>query len=126
MNTNRARILVCDDEEVVREVVAAALDAGGYEAVCASGGVAALEAFEADADGFALAIVDRRMPDLDGLEVIARLRAARPRLPILLASGGHDAPAELQQLPGPPVALLPKPFRPSGLLSLVATQLAPA
>lgn len=126
MHSPRARILVCDDEEVVREVVAAALDAGGYEAVCASGGAAALEAFAKAPDGFALAIVDLRMPDLGGLEVIARLRAARPELPILLASGAHDAPAELRALRGPPVALLPKPFRPSGLLALVATQLTPA
>jgi CheY-like chemotaxis protein len=125
MSEPKPRILVVDDEDFVREVIEATLRSGGYLVESASSGEEALRSFELAPQAYALAIVDRRMPGLDGAAVIRRLRALRADLPILLSSGAADAGQELASLPGPPVQALPKPFRPAALLAAVASQLGP-
>lgn len=120
MTTQPQRVLVCDDEEFVREVIEAALSRAGFTPVSTGTAEAALREFQGAASEFVLAIVDRRLPGADGVALIGQLRALRSDLPVLLASGAQEAPFELERLPGPPVALLPKPFRPSTLLNAVA------
>lgn len=124
MTTNPRRILLCDDDEFVREVVEAALRAGGFDCVSTGTAEAALREFSAAPGEFALAIVDRRLPGFDGVALIGLLRALRADLPVLLASGAHAASSELEHLPGPPVGLLHKPFRPSALRLAVTDLLA--
>jgi CheY-like chemotaxis protein len=116
-------ILVVDDEDVVREVIEATLRSGGYRVECAANGVDGLRKFEAAPEAYSLAIVDRRMPGLDGAVLIEKMRALRADLPILFASGGVDPAPGLERLPGPPIQALNKPFRPAGLLMAVAEQI---
>ncbi len=76
------RILIVDDEERMVGVVAAALTRAGYECEgCASGeaALAALEARGADA-----VVTDWKMPQMDGLELLRRLQARQPGLPVVL------------------------------------------
>ncbi|MBL8801772.1 MAG: response regulator [Planctomycetes bacterium] len=123
MSPKPARVLVCDDERFVLEVVLAALEAGGYEAVGFEDPRAALSAFQAAPQGFDLAIIDRRLPHQDGLGVVAALRAQRPDLPVIVASGARSHGESWPPFAGPAPSVLDKPFRPSALLAAVANAL---
>lgn len=123
MSPKTARVLVCDDERFVLEVVLAALEAGGYEAVGFEDPRAALSAFQAAPQGFDLAIIDRRLPHQDGLGVVAALRAQRPDLPVIVASGARSHGESWPPFAGPAPSVLDKPFRPSALLAAVANAL---
>jgi DNA-binding NtrC family response regulator len=81
------RVLVVDDEDAVRHVVAQSIDRMGLCPVEAPGAQAALDAFAADTASFAMAIVDFRLPGMDGLELIRRFRAVRADLPVVLMTG---------------------------------------
>lgn len=79
------RILVADDEEAVRDYFGRLFPAPGYEVHGAAGGREALEKIAAD--GFDMMILDLVMPDMDGLEVLRRVREIRPDIPVLVITG---------------------------------------
>jgi CheY-like chemotaxis protein len=68
------RILCVDDDEYIAQMVVAVLERAGYKVEWAADGQAALERIVADADFFGLVITDHRMPRLDGLELVRKLR----------------------------------------------------
>ncbi len=79
-------IAVVDDEPAQRELLAAALRSSGYEvALCADGN----EALEA-ASRCNLMLLDVRMPGMSGLEVLERVKAERPELPVILLTAFID------------------------------------
>jgi two-component system, chemotaxis family, chemotaxis protein CheY len=81
-----ARILIVDDDPVLRRALRDVLEAAGYDVTDAADGDAALRSYgERGAD---LVLVDLFMPKRDGLEVIQTLRAAIPRPLIVAMSGG--------------------------------------
>lgn len=80
-----ARILVVDDEPHVCNAVARALSLMGYEAQEANSGYAALQRLNDQA--FDLMILDMRMPELDGIEVMQRAHQQYPDLLILVLTG---------------------------------------
>jgi len=67
-----ARILVADDEDGLRWVLEKGLRQAGYDVTAVKDGTAALEAFEAEP--FDLVFLDVRMPGIDGLTLLGRLR----------------------------------------------------
>jgi DNA-binding response OmpR family regulator len=81
-----ARILVVDDDHVLRGALRMFLEAAGYDVIDAADGDAALRLYgEQGAD---LVLMDIFMPELDGLEVIRAMHAAIPRPQIVAMSGG--------------------------------------
>ena len=78
-----SRILVVDDEPMVRALIARALTDEGYEVVVVANGRAALEAARGAKAGFDLIITNSYMPGLSGPELVARVREDFPNLPIL-------------------------------------------
>jgi HD-like signal output (HDOD) protein/CheY-like chemotaxis protein len=87
-----ARILIVDDEAIIREPIASALRGRGHEVVCASNASAAWEGIrDAPPD---LVLLDIRMPQIDGLTFLRKLRSTPPtsRVPVLLLSSmsGRD------------------------------------
>lgn len=102
-------ILLAEDEELLRACARRGLESAGYQVIAVGGGEAALEAFAANPRVSAV-VSDIRMPGLDGVELVRRLRGARPDIPVLLVSGYADA-AERDALAGMDVRFLPKPFR---------------
>jgi two-component system, cell cycle response regulator CpdR len=78
-----ARILVVDDEPMVRALIARALSDDGYEVVAVANGRAALDAARGAEARFELIITNNYMPGLSGAELIARVRSDFPDLPIL-------------------------------------------
>ena len=89
-----ATLLIVDDDPVALALLAEVLVGEGYVVRAASGGAACLEL--AAREPFELAIVDLRMPDMDGLEVIRRLAVIRPGIPIIIltAFAGIDTAIE--------------------------------
>jgi two-component system cell cycle sensor histidine kinase/response regulator CckA len=89
--TNVRRVLVVDDEAMLRSLVSRAFRERGYEVVEASDGVAALEATHALSRPFDLVITDSRMPGLDGPHLVERLREAYPEMQIIHLSGSQGS-----------------------------------
>jgi signal transduction histidine kinase len=91
-----ARVLVVDDEPMVRTVTAKLLRLRGHSAVEADGGVAALALLAAPPDGapFDIVVTDLSMPQMSGRELATAVRALYPALPVLLLTGDTDAEAE--------------------------------
>ena len=81
-----ARILVVDDDDLVRETVAAQLEAAGFATLVASSGIEALALIEAGEIVDAM-VSDLTMPGMNGMTTIQRARALRPGLPCFLLTG---------------------------------------
>ena len=107
------KVLIVDDEEVVRRTLRDSLRVLAVEVHEAEDGQQALElALQEDFD---LVISDYMMPRLDGLELAAECRRKKPALPFIIVSG-HSL-ANLDRLDE--VYFLQKPFRCQDLLNLV-------
>lgn len=78
-----SRILVVDDEPMVRALIARVLTEEGYEVVAVANGQAALDAARGAEAGFDLIITNNYMPGLSGPELIAQVRKDFPDIPIL-------------------------------------------
>jgi CheY-like chemotaxis protein len=78
-----ARILVVDDEPMVRALITRALTDEGYEVIAVANGRAALDAARGAEIGFDLIVTNNYMPGLSGPELVSRIRQDFPDLPIL-------------------------------------------
>lgn len=119
-----ARILLVDDDPMLRKVLQATLEAQGYDIVGVDDGKAALKIFSPQK--FDIVITDVVMPEMDGLEFILRLRKDHTSVPILaLSGGGRSRNMEVLEHAGTfgATAVLPKPFLPEQLVQLIATLL---
>jgi signal transduction histidine kinase len=85
-------VLVVDDDDAVREVTAGLLSDLGYDVLEAGSGGAALELVERNAEINAV-VLDFAMPGMNGADLARELRARRPEVPILFATGYADAKA---------------------------------
>ncbi len=81
----KPRVLIIDDEEAVRSSLRMIFDYEGYEVLLAANGPAGLKM--AEQDGPDLIFVDIKMPQMDGLEVLKRLKAKEPSPPVVVLSG---------------------------------------
>ena len=84
----RGRILVVDDEAMVAGVLVDYFQDQGFEVSTAEGGIQALSKLaKAPAD---VVLLDVRMPEMDGIEVLRRIRASHPRVGVLMMTGNDD------------------------------------
>ena len=88
-------VLLVEDEELLRSSLKRLLERNGYEVVARENGRLALETLDrADREGAAFDIVlsDVRMPDMDGLALLERVKLRHPRTPVVLmtAFGERD------------------------------------
>lgn len=83
--TSMTRILIIDDEPLIRQALSDYLEELGYQTAMAADGAQGLA--RAREGGFDAVLVDLRMPRVDGLEVIAALKREQPELPIIVISG---------------------------------------
>jgi len=118
-------ILVADDEEGVRSLVASVLEEAGYTVELASDGGEVVKRLRELGDRVRLVILDLTMPALGGGEAATELRQIRPDIPIIAMSGYGDL--ELMQHFGQAGVddFLPKPFSPGQLAAKVRDALAP-
>jgi CheY-like chemotaxis protein len=118
-----ARILVVDDDDILRGVNEAVLSLAGYGTDSAADGEEAL-AMLAIGD-FDLVLTDCNMPRLDGIGLVRAMRAAGNRTPIMMVSGSLAGDGKLPEDVHREVTVaLPKPLRTLELLAGVARALA--
>ena len=112
------KILVADDDALIRRLLLALLTKLGHEVVAAEDGNAALKAFEAPSPP-ALAILDWVMPGLNGVEVCKKIRAttSKPRPYVLLLSAKSDKQEIIAGLDAGADDYLVKPFDPMALMA---------
>jgi two-component system, OmpR family, KDP operon response regulator KdpE len=109
-----ARILVVDDEPPIRKLLRMGLGAHGYEVLEAPNGRTALELLGRDP---ALVILDLGLADIDGLELLGRIREARPTLPVVVLSSRGDEGGKVEALDMGADDYVTKPFGMNELLA---------
>jgi CheY-like chemotaxis protein len=111
------RILLVDDEPLVRASTAGMLSELGYEVVEAASAEEALSVLDREPhmDGI---ITDHLMPGMSGVDLAHAIRVKRPGTPVLLLSGFAEAEGMAAEL-----SLLTKPFRQSNLVEALAALL---
>jgi CheY-like chemotaxis protein len=115
-----AHILLIDDDDSVRRSLAKILERAEHRVTAAADGAEGLRALQEDRPD--LIITDVYMPEMDGIEILIRIRDADPELPVVVISGGGFAPADFvledaSQLGAD--AILSKPFERSVVLDTV-------
>ncbi|MDX1420473.1 MAG: response regulator [Rubricoccaceae bacterium] len=114
-----ARILVVDDEPMVRSVTANLLRFKGHTVAEAVGGAEALGLL--DAGSFDLVITDLSMPEMNGRELARHVRDRHPGLPIILLTGDTDAHESADDLD----AVVQKPYKLDALEAVIRQVLRP-
>ncbi|MCB9700771.1 MAG: PAS domain S-box protein [Myxococcales bacterium] len=120
LRRGQGRVMVIEDEPLVRTVATRILRNAGYEVIACDGPAAAIERFaEEEREGeIDLVISDVVMPGMNGVEVIKLLRLRRPSLRAIMVSGYPRLPPELAD-DLERLTLVQKPFTPEGLTSAV-------
>lgn len=112
-------ILIVDDNPNMSALLVEMLEVFDFRSVVASDGEEALEAVEKE--DFALVITDLRMPKISGLELIDRIKANHPELPVALISGYNIEELEAEGVRDKADGFLSKPFMISDIEQLLAS-----
>ena len=115
-------ILLVDDEENYRELIAKVLTKAGYAVLQAADGMGALSLLERS--NVDLVISDILMPVLNGYALVARLREKWPNMPVILTTGFLSPDAAKSMMKGS-VDFIPKPINAETLLDMVRGRIAP-
>ena len=115
----RPRVLVVDDEPLIRWSIADALIENGYAVVEAGTGRAAIQETSVLSDRFNVIVLDLRLPDTDSLSLLTRLHELSPRARIIMMTAhGTEDVAEEAHARGA-FGFVNKPFEMSAMASLV-------
>ncbi len=112
------QILVVNDEESIREVVASMLNQAGYSTRRAASGMEALELLECGED-FGLILTDMMMPEMDGIALLERIKERYPDVPVVMVTAVHDVSVALAAIRNGAYDYLLKPFEREQLLVMV-------
>ena len=104
------RILIVDDEEVLREVLDAVLRREGFDVVMASSGEEALSILDED-DAIDLAIVDIMLPGISGIDTLRAVRIANPNLPVIVITAFSSIDGAIEAMKHGAFHYIPKPFK---------------
>jgi two-component system, cell cycle sensor histidine kinase and response regulator CckA len=110
-------ILIADDEKPMRLALERLLSRAGYQVIAAAHGLETVELFEAHKADICLVILDRWMPQLNGIEVLREIRKQSATLPVFLLSGEIDPTEDINSQGA--TAYLEKPFDSAELLKLI-------
>lgn len=110
-------VLFVDDDDDLRHATEQALSLAGYDVTAAGSGAAALR--EVDQGFGGVVVTDIRMPGIDGLELLARLLARDPDMPVILVSGHADVATAVGALRRGAYDVLEKPFAVDQLVASV-------
>jgi len=117
MNEEIDRILVADDDAVIRKGLQRILSAEGYEVETVSNGRAALDRLEQVR--FRLLVTDLKMPGMSGLEVLEEIRTCQPELPVVLITGYAAIDNAVEAMKNGATDYLAKPFSNEEIISKV-------
>src|SRR5437588_4732424 len=114
------RILVADDDPVIRLLVTAIIEKEGYTPVVVGDGREAYRVLQSDSD-FKAAIFDMMMPHLEGVEIIRHMRTEKRlmRMPVMLITSERDHRLMAESFAVGAAVCLPKPFTTGQLLLML-------
>ena len=116
-----ARILVIDDEESIRKTIAMTLQHAGYVVDTAENGKQAVE--KSETNFYNLALIDIRLPDMEGTELLTSLKDTTPRMVKIILTGFPGLQNAVSAINKGVDAYLIKPVNPAELLRIVKEHL---
>ena len=118
------KVLVVDDEPLVREVAKRTLERAGFEVVLAENGRQAVEIYSQRGARIALVLLDLSMPEMDGEQTLVELRRIDPGVQVLLSSGYDPSSSTRAPLGGRVASFLQKPYTAQALVAAVRRSIA--
>jgi CheY-like chemotaxis protein len=118
-STAKAKILVIDDEPIIRLLFKETLKGLGHQVATAETGARGLQLVKEQ--DFGLVFLDLKMPGMDGAEVFRRIKALRPDLPVTIITGHPDGDLMARALAEGPFGVMNKPFSVSDITTAVQT-----
>jgi len=119
---SKGRILVVDDEDIVRASCSRTLSPEGYEVRLAKNGVEGLKM--ASEERFDLVLTDLKMPDMDGIEVLRIIKEKWPETAVIIVTGYQTVDTAVKAIKLGAYDYIEKPFTPDALISAVAEAMA--
>ena len=124
---SKAKVYVIDDDEAMRDSLNFLLDAAGLEVTLFETAQQFLDALPGL--DFGCVVSDVRMPGIDGIELLKRMKAGQSKFPILIMTGHGDVPLAVEAMKLGAVDFLEKPFeddRLTGMIEAAIRQAEPA
>jgi DNA-binding NtrC family response regulator len=117
IENGRPRILVVDDDEMIRDLLCNLLEIERYTVTTAASAAEALEKLKIESPRAVVA--DMLMPEMSGMELLKRIKAEQPTLPVLIITGyaGHYSAADLRASGAD--GFLTKPFKNTELMRVL-------
>jgi DNA-binding NtrC family response regulator len=116
-----ARILVIDDEERIRRTISLILTHAGYEVDAAENGKQAIE--KSETNFYNLALIDIRLPDMEGTELLTALKETTPKMVKIILTGYPSLQSSVKAISKGVDYYLIKPVDPEELLRLIKEML---
>lgn len=120
----QATILVAEDEPLVQKFLSRVLEQAGYQVVLASSGLDAWQMFQQFAGQIDVLLLDVIMPELDGVEVLEKVRHDFPHIPAVFCTGYAPNTPEVANILSQGLAVLKKPIDVATLLNAINEALA--
>ena len=117
---NKPTILICDDEEGVRESFKLILE-DLYSLRFAHNGLEALESLKSFTPD--LLLLDIKMPKTHGMEILRQIKKSKPKLPIIIVTGYQSVEMAQEAIKNGAADYIPKPFESKQILKAVAAAL---
>ena len=114
---DKAKVYVIDDDEAMRDSLNFLLDAAGFNVTLFETALNFLDTLPGL--DFGCVVSDVRMPGLDGIELLKRMKAARSTFPILIMTGHGDVPLAVEAMKLGAVDFLEKPFEDDRLIGMI-------
>jgi two-component system nitrogen regulation response regulator GlnG len=118
------RILVVEDNESLRELILLRLAERGYHVEAAAGGIEGLEAIR-NKSAFDLAILDIKLPDLSGSQLLRYLQTESPQTEVIVISGYYSEELRTDAMANGAFVVFQKPFSTNDLVDLIDRLLEP-
>lgn len=115
---SKGKILVIDDEDIVRTSCKRTLVPEGYDVRLVKNGFDGFKLLEEEA--FDLVLTDLKMPEIDGIEILRTIKEKWPRVEVIIITGYQTVDTAVKSIKLGAFDYLEKPFTPDGLLSSVA------
>jgi len=113
----RGKVYVIDDDEAMRDSLNFLLDSAGYEVTLFDSALKFLDALPGLE--FGCVVSDVRMPGLDGIELLKRMKAGHSAFPIVIMTGHGDVPLAVEAMKLGAVDFLEKPFEDDRLIGMI-------
>lgn len=116
---SHATVLIVEDDTTLREALSDTLELSGYRTTLASDGASALKLLEKSPDQIGLVISDVQMNPMDGYELLSRIKARYPSLPVLMMTAFGNIEKAVTAMRRGAADYLAKPFEPEMLIDKV-------